>query len=176
VFFSLLMIAQQVGYVLLPNFLEETRGFSQSMIGLLFSVGFVGTFMFNILLVHVRPRTGFLALLLTPWLAMVLLLLLIGQIWAWLAFFFLGGVTAMWIVKAACTGRVVREEMQGLAFGLVESLGFVAISVASGLAGLLYAASEAHTLPLVTSMVSVPLVFLTWLFYVVRATGEPPKD
>jgi MFS family permease len=174
-FFGLLMIAQQIGYALVPNFLKEVRGFDQSGIGFLFSISFAGTFAFNIILEKVRPRKGFLLLMVFPWIAMVFIWLFASPFWVWLAFFLLGGTTAMWLIKMASVGRVVSKDIQGLAFGLVESVGFLSLSAASGVAGILYAATSAHNLPLIASVISMPLVFLLWLLYVLRTTGEPPK-
>ena len=172
-FFGLLMIAQQVGYALVPNFLKDVRGFNQSSIGILFSISFAGTFVFNIVLERVRPRKGFLLLMALPWIAMVFIWLLTPPFWVWLAFFLLGGTTAMWLIKMASVGRVVNEDMQGVAFGLMESVGFLSMSAASGIAGVLYAATSGHSLPIISSVIGLPLVFLVWLVYVLRKTGEP---
>jgi len=174
-FFGLLMIAQQVGYALLPNFLKDVRGFNQGSIGILFSISFAGSFVFNIVLERVRPRKGFLLLMALPWIAMVFIWFLPPPFWVWLAFFLLGGTTAMWLIKMASVGRVVSEDMQGVAFGLVESVGFLSMSAASGIAGVLYAATSDHTLPIISSVIGLPLVFLVWLVYVLRKTGEPPQ-
>jgi len=174
-FFGLLMIAQQVGYALLPNFLKDVRGFNQGSIGILFSISFAGSFVFNIVLERVRPRKGFLLLMPLPWIAMVFIWFLTPPFWVWLAFFLLGGTTAMWLIKMASVGRVVSEDMQGVAFGLVESVGFLSMSAASGIAGVLYAATSDHTLPIISSVIGLPLVFLVWLVYVLRKTGEPPQ-
>lgn len=172
-FFGLLMIAQQIGYALVPNFLKDVRGFDQSGIGILFSISFAGSFVFNLILERVRPRKGFLLLMVLPWIAMVFIWLFTPPFWIWLAFFLLGGTTAMWLIKMASVGRVVSEEMQGVAFGLVESVGFLSMSAASGIAGVLYAVTSEHTLPIISSVISLPLVFLIWLMYVLRETGEP---
>jgi hypothetical protein len=169
------MIAQQVGYALVPNFLEEVRGFDLGTIGALFSISFAGTFAFNLVLERVRPRTGFLVLMTSTWLAMVFLWVLVPPFWTWLAFILLGGSTAMWLIKMATIGRVVDEDVRGVAFGLAESFGFLAMSAASGIAGLLYAATPTHILPLIASATGLPLVTVVWSLYVVRTTGEPPK-
>ena len=132
---------------LLPNFLEDVGSFSQAQIGVLFSVSFLGAFMGNNLIAHVQPRTGFLLLLVGSWVGMVFLLASIRPFLAVIAFFLFGGLTTMWLIKAACSSRAVSEEQQGIAFGLIESLGFLATSAAAGIAGVLYSLTPTHTLP-----------------------------
>jgi len=173
-FFAILILAQQIGFSLLPNFLEDVGGFSQAQIGVLFSVSFLGAFMGNILIARVQPRTGFIILLIASWLGMLLLLAPIQPFLAGIAFFLFGSLTTMWLIKAASSGRAVSEENQGIAFGLIESLSFMAMSAAAGIAGVLYGLTPAHTLPLLVSTIGIPLVFVGWLLIVKPLTGEPP--
>jgi DHA1 family multidrug resistance protein-like MFS transporter len=172
-FFTILVLVQQIGYSLLPNFLEEAGGFTQAKIGLLFSVSFLGAFLGNILIARVQPRTGFILLLLATWAGMVLMLGPTRPFLAGIAFFLFGGITTMWLIKAACSGRAVSAEQQGVAFGLMESLGFLATSAAAGIAGVLYGITPTHTLPLLVSSIGIPLVFVGWMLIVQPLTGEP---
>jgi len=174
-FFTVLVLAQQIGFSLLPNFLEEVGSFSQAQIGILFSISFLGAFMGNLLVARVQPRTGFIVLVIAPWVGMVLLLGPTQPFLAAIAFFLFGGITTMWLIKAACSGRAVRAANQGIAFGLIESFGFLATSAAAGIAGVLYAVTSTHTLPLFASIIGIPLVFASWMFIVKPLTGEPPK-
>lgn len=174
-FFTLLVLAQQIGYSLLPNFLEDVGNFTQAQIGLLFSVSFLGAFMGNLLVARVQPRTGFIILVIAPWVGMLLLLAPAEPFLAAIAFFFFGGITTMWLIKAASSGRAVSAENQGIAFGLIESLGFLATSTAAGIAGVLYDATPTHSLPILVSVVGIPLVIIGWFFIVRPLTGEPPK-
>ena len=173
IFFTVLVLAQQIGYSLLPNFLEEVGGFSPAQIGFLFSVSFLGAFLGNLLIASVQPRTGFILVVLASWVGMVLMLGSTRPFLAGIAFFLFGGLTTMWLIKAACSGRAVREEQQGIAFGLIESFGFLATSAAAGIAGVLYGVTPMHTLPLLVSSISIPLVFVGWLLIVQPLTGEP---
>jgi hypothetical protein len=88
-------------------------------------------------------------------------------------FFLFGSLTTMWLIKAASSGRAVSEEQQGIAFGLIESLSFLAMSVAAGIAGVLYGLTPTHTLPLLVSTIGIPLVYVGWLLIVKPLTGEP---
>jgi predicted MFS family arabinose efflux permease len=175
IFFGLLTIAQYIGFTLIPNYLEDTRGFSQGTIGILFSVSFMGTLGFNLIIERLRPRQGFLLLMTVSFVAFLILWGLTTSLWAWVALFLLGSISTMWIVKIASIGRVVDEDVQGLAFGVTESITFLAMSVAAWVAGILYGLRPSHEAPLIVSFVSIPLVFLMWLFFVKRVTGEPPK-
>jgi MFS family permease len=172
-FFAVLILAQQIGFSLLPNFLEDVGSFSQAQIGVLFSVSFLGAFMGNILVARVQPRTGFILLLIASWLGMLLLLAPAQPFLAGIAFFLFGSLTTMWLIKAACSGRAVSEEKQGIAFGLIESISFLATSAAAGIAGVLYGSTPAHTLPLLVSAIGIPLVYVGWLLIVKPMTGEP---
>ena len=174
-FFTVLVLAQQIGYSLLPNFLEDVGGFSQAQIGVLFSVSFLGAFMGNLLVARVQPRTGFIILVIASWGGMVLLLEPTQPFLAAIAFFLFGSITTMWLIKAACSGRAVRAADQGIAFGLIESFGFLATSAAAGIAGVLYEATPTHTFPVLTSIIGIPLVFVSWLIIVRPLTGEPPQ-
>jgi branched-subunit amino acid ABC-type transport system permease component len=80
----------------------------------------------------------------------------------------------MWLIKAASSGRAVSAENQGIAFGLIESLGFLATSAAAAIAGVLYDATPAHTFPILASIIGIPLVYVVWLLIVKPLTGEPP--
>lgn len=173
VFFTILVLSQQIGYSLLPNFLDEVGGFSKAQIGLLFSVSFFGAFMGNILLARVQPRTGFIILLIASWVGMVLLLTPTQPFIAAIAFFLFGSLTTMWLIRMACAGRAVSEANQGIAFGLMESLSFLATSAAAGIAGMLYEVTPKHTLPILASAIGIPLVYVGWMFIVKPLTGEP---
>ena len=175
VFFTALVLAQQTGYSLLPNFLEAVGGFSPAHIGVLFSVSFLGAFMGNILVARVQPRTGFIILVTASWVGMILLLAPAHPFLAGIAFFLFGSLTTMWLIKAACSGRAVSAMDQGIAFGLIESLGFLATSAAAGIAGVFFDATLTHTLPIIVSAIGIPLVFAGWLIIVRPITGEPPN-
>jgi len=175
-FFVALVLVQQIGYSLLPNFLEDVGGFSQAQIGVLFSVSFLGAFMGNILVARVQPRTGFIILMLTSWVGMLILLAPAQPFLAGIAFFLFGSLTTMWLIKAACSGRAIRAADQGIAFGLIESLSFLATSAAAGIAGVLYDTTPLHTLPLLASAIGIPLVYVGWMLIVKPLTGEPRQD
>ena len=175
-FFAVLVLAQQIGFSLLPNFLEDVGSFSQAQIGVLFSVSFLGAFMGNILVARVQPRTGYIILVIASWVGMLLLLAPTQPFLAGIAFFLFGSLTTMWLIKAASSGRAVSSANQGIAFGLIESLSFLATSAAAGIAGVLYDASPTHTLPLLASTIGIPLVYVGWMLIVKPLTGEPRQD
>ena len=127
----------------------------------------------NILVARVQPRTGFIILMIASWVGMLLLLAPTQPFLAGVAFFLFGSLTTMWLIKAASSGRAVRVADQGIAFGLIESLSFMAASPAAGIAGVLYDASPMHTLPILASTIGIPLVYVGWVLIVKPLTGEP---
>ena len=175
-FFGLLTLANYLGFTLVPNYLEDIGGLSQSAIGVLFSVSFLGTLVFNLTIERLRPRQGFLLLIVVPFLALPILWLRPASLWVWIALFLFGGISTMWIIKTAVIGRVVSESVQGLAFGVAESITLLNMSAASGMAGVLYGMTAGHELPLIAGLISIPIVLLLWLFYMRPVTGQPPKD
>ena len=129
-FFTVLVLAQQIGFSLLPNFLEDVGSFSKAQIGVLFSVSFLGAFMGNILVARVQPRTGFIILLIASWVGMLLMFAPMQPFLAAIAFFFFGSLTTMWLIRAACSGRAVSAANQvGLA---VAASGLVLVAVWQG--------------------------------------------
>jgi len=175
IFFGLLSLGYYVGFSLIPNYLEDVSGYSQGTIGMLFSVSFAGTLFFNLVIERIRPRKGFLLLIAAPLIGLLIFWGTASLWWALAAFFLFGGISTMWIIKMASIGRVVQKDIQGVAFGIAESSTFLFTSVASGLAGVLYGMTSGHEMPLLAGVISLPLVFLVWLFYVRRITGEPPN-
>lgn len=174
-FFTVLVLAQQIGYSLLPNFLGEVGSFSQAQIGILFSVSFLGAFIGNLLIARVQPRIGFIILVIGSWVGMLLVFAPTQPFLVGIAFFLFGGITTLWLIKAACSGRAVSAANQGIAFGLIESLSFLATSAAAGIAGVFYDATPSHTLPILASIIGIPLAFVGWVMIVRPLTGEPPQ-
>lgn len=174
-FFAVLILTQQIGYSLLPNFLTDVGGFSQANIGAFFSISFLGAFLGNLLVARVKPRLSFIILIIASWVGMLLLLAPTQPYLPVISFFLFGSLTTMWLIKAACSSRAVSEADQGIAFGLIESMSFGATSAAAGIAGMLYASTSNHTLPILASIIGIPLVFAGWVFIVKPLTGEPPQ-
>jgi predicted MFS family arabinose efflux permease len=161
-YYTLLTLVLYVGYMLAPNYLEDTLGFSSGMVGTLFSLFSLGTFLANILIERVKPKLAGVVLLVGVWLALLGLWGLRAVVPIGFVFLPFGGLIAVWVLKTADIGRVVQAGNQGLAFGVMESLTFIAAALASWLAGNLYELNAAHDLPLVAGMLGIPVMLVLW--------------
>ena len=163
-YYTLLTLVLYVGYMLAPNYLEDTLGFSSGTIGILFSLFSLGTFLANILIARVKSKLAGVVLLVGVWLALLGLWGLRAVVPIGFVFIPFGGLIAFWVLKTADIGRVVQAQNQGLAFGVMESLTFIAGALASWLAGNLYELNAAHDLPLVAGLLGIPVILVLWFF------------
>ena len=156
-------VALYLGYLLLPNYLEEVRGYSRAVIGSLFSVLSMGTVLFNALTGRIQARAGFAVLLAAPWVALALLWQVPSLPCTVLSFALLGAISSTWPLIQASIDRVVQLANRGVALGVVETLTRLALAAASAIAGRLYDQSAAPDLPFQLAMVAMPLMLLVWL-------------
>ena len=68
-------------------------------------------------------------------------------------------------------GQTVEESQHGLAFGSLETFFSLAMALAGQAAGLLYARTSSHTLPLVAGLAGLPIIAGLW--FVVRPQRHP---
>jgi predicted MFS family arabinose efflux permease len=163
-YYTLTMVALYVGYLLAPNFLQDVRGFSLTMIGALFSIFSAGELTCNLVAGRIHPRWSFAGLLAVPWLAFLGLWQVHTQVGTGVVFFMLGGISTMWALVNAGIGRVAGAQYQGLALGIMTSLISLAMAIAAWIAGRLYDLTPTHDLPLIVGLVSIPLVLVLWFF------------
>lgn len=175
-FFAFLVM--YLAYPLIPNYLQDVRGLTFSQIGLLYSVGALGTTVLNVLLGRASPRWSLPAALalymlavLGVWLAAALPLLA-------LAFFVTGAYQVARTLGLARVAGVVAGPRQGLAFGIVETLLSAAMGLSAWAAGGLYPLNAAHNLPFVVTLALLPAVLALWfgvrrVLPAARATGAP---
>jgi predicted MFS family arabinose efflux permease len=155
------LLAMQIGIPLMPNFLNEVRGFDVGVVGLLGSAASVGIVVFNLFLGQRAPRRGFLLAQGLMLVSLFLLLTVASLPGLLAAYFFRGGWQLARIMATAQVSRVVRTSELGLALGVSETIGTVATILGPLAAGLLYARSPAlpFQLSLVLILLSVPLVW-----------------
>jgi MFS family permease len=174
VYYLLATISLQVGYVLLPNFLKDTRGYSLETIGLLFSIFAAGMAVINLLAGRARQPWGLAGVLAACWLAVLILWQVGALIGVSVAFLALGGIFTARMLLMASTARVVEAQNRGLAFGFMETLTAVAAAIASWMAGTLYVMTPAHDLPLTAGLLGIPLALLLWLLLQSRLRPVTP--
>jgi MFS family permease len=161
-FFPLALAAFYLGYALAPTFLEDTRGFSTSFIGLLFSLSSVGALLFRSVVIKFKPRLSFAILVSAICLGTAGLWHARGTAWNSLSFLLLGAISTSWVVMQASIGRSVAEPLRGMALGITESLYFIGIALASWLAGQFYGLTATHDLPLILGSLAMLVILALW--------------
>ena len=157
---------------LTPNFLQGQRGLSLEQIGLLGTFAMLGNavigFAFGTLF---SPRKGFL-------LGQVLSAVFAILIWRGtglplfaLAYFLLGGFRASRPMAAAQARELVHESQMGLAYGMNETLGALALTLAPILAGVLYNLSPDLVYPVSLGLIGMAFVLTLW--FAPRSASQP---
>jgi predicted MFS family arabinose efflux permease len=123
---------------LTPNFLKGERGLSIVQMGWVGTAGSAGNFALNLLLGSLNARTGFI-------LGQVMVGLFSLAIWKgtgipfyMMGYFLLGGFRAARMLAFAQVRSVIIQAQMGLAYGIAETLGSLAIILAPLIAGYLY--------------------------------------
>ena len=156
-----------------PNFLNNQRGLSLTIIGQLGSIGYLGNAVLNLVLGQLEARLGFVLGQLGVAAFALLLWRGTGFGWYGLGYFLLGGFRALRALGVAQVRPFVHESQMGLAYGIAETCGSATVLLAPPLAGYLY--SRAASLVYPVSLVLIALgVLLTFLF-VPRSSKLPPE-
>jgi predicted MFS family arabinose efflux permease len=161
-YFALTTMVLYLGHMLLPTYLQETRGFSLATIGFLFTVSSGGAVVLNLVAGRKSPRWSFAGLLVLVWLAYLVLWRTYAVWSATAAMFMLGAIPATWIVTNACIVQVVGDRDQGRAFGIFQSLAHAGPALAAWMAGQLYGMTPGHALPLVAALAGIPVLLALW--------------
>jgi MFS family permease len=148
------MLSLGIGSMLLPNFLQDARGFSPATITLLSSGAALGTLTFGFigLRMPAARRAPFLA---AAWsIAVTAIGYLLFATSSWLvviavAWVFRGGMFATWTFLLGAIGQYVPRHLQSRAFAVVEILGGGALSFSPIVAASLYGVNA--LLPLLVS-------------------------
>jgi MFS transporter, DHA1 family, multidrug resistance protein len=136
--FFLAIFAGYLAQPLAPNFLQNTKSLSIQQIGSLGSIGSIGAVLLSLILGSINPKFGFILgqILVASFAA----LLWKGSGFSWyaLGYFCLGGFRAGKSMATAHIGSLITPETMGLAYGIAETFGGLALMLAPPLAGLLY--------------------------------------
>jgi predicted MFS family arabinose efflux permease len=149
---------------LTPNFLQEERGLSLSQIGLLGTVAVLGNAVITLCFGSwFSPRRGLLLGQLLTACFSLLIWRTTGLPYFALAYFILGGFRAARPMMAAQARELVHKSQMGLAYGMNETVGALALTLSPFLAGLLY--DRAPDLMYPVSLIAISLsVTLTLSF------------
>ena len=161
-YFLLAITGLYLGYQLLPNYMHDVRGLTYSGIGLLFSVAAVGTVIANLLVSRNAPRWNGPMIVGIYTIAMLILWQFDFPIAFVVGFLGVGSLSAMRSVATARFADVVSPRNRGLAFGVLETILSLAVGVAGGLAGRLYALTPAHDLAFIGVLALAPLLVALW--------------
>jgi len=176
VFISVFFVVALVVFLpqpLTPNFLEEQRGLSLARIGILGSIGALGTVMFNYLLGMLDARLGFLIGQIGV--AGYALLLWKGTGFGWftIAYFMLGGFRALRGLGVAQVRPLVHESQMGLAYGIAETVGAATMFIIPPIAGYLYARDPIVIYPI--SLAAIVVGFIVSAIFTPQSEHVQPE-
>jgi MFS family permease len=140
-FLGLVFLAVFATYLAQPlsnNFLQQVHALTFSQIGQLGSVTALGVVVLNLCLGHLEARRGFV--LAQACIGAFTLLVWRGAGLPWFAvgYFLLGGFRTVRALATAQARELVQPSRMGLAYGLLETVGALALVLASPLAGFLF--------------------------------------
>jgi MFS family permease len=162
-FYMLAFLPIYAGFAMLPNYLQDIRGYSYATVGSLFSILPIGTVVLNLSLGRMNSRWGLATVLTAIWLAYLGIWRLPFIIGTGAAFFALGGAYSLRVVATAGLSQVVRPLERGTAFSILEMLLAGATAVSAQAAGEAYSLSPSHDLALIAALVIIPILLITWL-------------
>ena len=156
-----------------PNFLNNQRSLSLSVIGQLGSIGYLGNAVLNYLLGQLEARTGFVLGQLGVAAFAVILWRGSGIGWFALGFFLLGGFRALRGLGVAQVRPFVHQSQMGLAYGIAETVGSATVLLAPPLAGFLYTMDPTLMFPV--GLVMIVLAIIASLVFIPRSKKLPPE-
>jgi MFS family permease len=158
-FVVLAMFSLRIGYVLLPNYLEEILSLPLIRIGQLGTTIALGGAVLTLLLGRLKDRWGLPTAFICMFVGFSLILIIPSNVSLFGAFFFLGAWEAAFPLVSALVARMALVEKTGLVFGLQGMLVGVSLMASSWVAGVLYQYSPQSTL--IVSLSLIPL-FSFW--------------
>ncbi|MBN1312838.1 MAG: MFS transporter [Anaerolineae bacterium] len=162
-FYMITMLPAYTGFAMLPNFLQNIRGFTYQIVGMLFSILPIGTVFINLFAGRINARWGLTLVLSAIWIAFLGIWQISPLAGVGIAFFALGGIYSLRVVATAGLAQVVQTHNQGMAFSLLELLFALSMAAAARAAGELYALTSHHDLPLIIALVLLPVLIGAWL-------------
>jgi MFS transporter, DHA1 family, multidrug resistance protein len=136
--FFLFMFSTYLPQPLSPNYLQNVGGLSLTDIGKLYSVNGLGVVVLNLVLGQLDARLGFLIGQVFVGAFAILMWQGSGPLAYFLGYFFLGGFRTTRLMGLAQIRPLIRNAEMGLAYGLIETSGAIAMLLAAPLAGYLY--------------------------------------
>jgi DHA1 family tetracycline resistance protein-like MFS transporter len=156
-----ILFATNLGVILAPNYLQQVKGLSVQQVGGLGTVASIGLMAMTVLQgrLPAERRRPLLIVQAASGLALVLILLSPASVggalplMAFSAYFFRGGIDAIWTPTAGRLSLWLPPEIRSLGFGFRDTAIRIALTLAPLAAGQLYALDPA--LPLLAGMAAV---------------------
>ncbi len=176
-FMSLVLVVVFAGYLpqpLTPNFLQNVRGVTLEQIGQLGSINSLALVILLLFLGQFNPRIGFFF----GQIAMVGFTLLLwqgtgmGAFFA--AYFLMSGLRVVRPLISAQVRELIHGSQMGLAFGITETIGALPNIIAPPIAGLLYASGPILVYPV--SLVLILIGLALSVFFAPRLLAPQPAS
>jgi MFS family permease len=120
------------------NYLQNQQQLSLNSIGILGSISSIGIVVLNLSLGRLNEYVGFLLGQLCVCIFNLILWQTLGFPWFCLAYFLVGGYRTSRSLATAQTRNLVHKSRMGVAYGITETVGSLAVILASPIAGFLY--------------------------------------
>ncbi len=120
------------------NYLQNQQQLSLNSIGILGSISSIGIVVLNLSLGRLNEYVGFLLGQLCVCLFNLILWQMLGFPWFCMAYFLVGGYRTARSLATAQTRNLVHKSRMGVAYGITETVGALAVIIASPIAGFLY--------------------------------------
>lgn len=165
---ALTILSLGIGVALIPNFLEEVRGVSPSIIAILSAGAAVGTVSFGVFSSRQRHlrESPILAAAIATSLVVVGLLIFATQSalpLISLAYFLRGGVFSAWALFLAALGKVAPAHLRSRGFSIMEILGGTAMSTGPLIAAQLWRIDPTTPLVVAATLASIMVAVMVIL-------------
>ena len=129
------------------NFLQNERGLSYQDIGLLGSIGSLGSTILAFSLGFLHTRRGYIAAQAAVLVFTFAIWFGTGMPWYLVGYFFMGGYRVCRSLSMALSRPIIHTGQMGIAYGFVETVASFAVFLAPTIAGLIYTAQPVLMYP-----------------------------
>lgn len=158
---------------LAPNFLQNERGISLRMIGILGSIGCLGNTLLVFFLGRLKTRRGYLFGQTAVLAFSTILWLGTGLPWFMVGYFLLGGFKAVRALSLALVRPLIHASQMGMAYGMIDTVSSFAIILSPTLAGFLYQFNPPSIFS--TSAILICISLLVSLFVIPKGSVGPEE-
>lgn len=169
---ALMLFASYLSWPLTPNYLQLTHDTSTSMIRLFGALNSLGMALLSLALGHFNSRRGLYVSLLFIAISVMTLWYGQGAVSFALGYFLAGGFRAARSLLSSEVEGMVAPANKGLAFGLLETISGLALTLAPPIAGYLFKLSPALPFPVSLALIGCSFILLLQMLSPVRLETE----